>query len=56
MKQKFIVCLDDWEHRLIIRAVTEFRNRCIANGKPIEDLNELLLKVVHAPTRKVRIR
>ena len=36
--------LDDFELRLIIRALAEWRNALIAENKPTEDLDELLIR------------
>ena len=36
--------LDDFERRLIIRALAEWRNILIAENKPTEDLDELLIR------------
>ena len=36
--------LDDFELRLIIRALAEWRNILIAENKPREDLDELLIR------------
>ena len=36
--------LDDFERRLIIRALAEWRNILIAENKPREDLDELLIR------------
>lgn len=36
--------LDDFELRLIIRALAEWRNILIAGNKPTEDLDELLIR------------
>lgn len=35
---------DDFELRLIIRALSEWRNALIAENKPTEDLDELLIR------------
>ena len=36
--------LHDFELRLIIRALAEWRNALIAENKPTEDLDELLIR------------
>ena len=43
---KRIVELNPEELRLAKRALLEFRNKLIAEGKPTEDVNELLLKIM----------
>ena len=34
------------EKRLLIRAMLYFRNELLAAGKPTEDVNEILLKII----------
>ena len=43
---KRIVELNLEELRLAKHALLEFRNKLIAEGKPAEDVNELLLKIM----------
>ena len=42
--RKIKIKVDDFELRLIIRAMTEWRNILIAENKPREDLDELLIR------------
>lgn len=44
-REKYYVELDSTEVRAVIAALMRFRNKCIALGKPTEDINELLLRV-----------
>lgn len=45
-KDKRIVELNPEELRLAKHALLEFRNKLIAEGKPTEDVNALLLKTM----------
>jgi len=45
-KEKRIVELNFEQLRLAKYALLEFRNKLIAQGKPTEDVNELLLKIM----------
>ena len=45
-KEKRIVELGSEQLRLAKYALLEFRNKLIAQGKPTEDVNELLLKIM----------
>ena len=45
-KEKRIVELNSEQLRLAKHALLEFRNKLIAQGKPTEDVNELLLKIM----------
>lgn len=48
-EKKRRIILTDFEHRLMVRALPEFRNQLLEAEKPIEDINALLLKVIDAP-------
>lgn len=50
--EKVVVSLDDFEQRLMVNGLTDFRNDLLREDKPTEDINELILKVIDAPTRK----
>ncbi len=44
--------LDRYEHGLLVRALYEEWHRMQAEGKPTEDMEDLILKVIDAPTKK----
>ena len=52
-KRKYFY-LDDFEHRLLVGCLMTARNEYIHEGKPIEVVNELILKIIDAPTKKLR--
>ena len=49
---KYVIKLDDFEKRLMINGLNGFRNDLLSKGKPTEDVNSLILKVINAPKRK----
>ena len=49
---KVVVTLDDFEQRLMVNGLNDFRNDLIREEKPTEDLDDLILKVIDAPTQK----
>lgn len=53
-KRKYFY-LDDFEHRLLVGCLMTARNEYIYEDKPIEDINELILKIIDAPTKKLRV-
>ena len=53
-KEKRYLYLDSFEHRLAIAGINHFRNRLIQTGKPTEDVDALLLKLLRAPIRKIK--
>jgi hypothetical protein len=51
-----IVGLDESEEGAVVQALNELRNKEIADNKSGVFLGELILKVVRAPEKKVRVR
>lgn len=51
---KRVVMLDDFEQRLMVNGLTDFRNDLLRAEKPTEDVDNLILKVIDAPTKKRR--
>lgn len=51
---KIVVTLDSFEQRLMVSALTDFRNELIREEKPTEDVDGLLLKVIDAAPQKER--
>ena len=54
--EKRVVTLNDYEQRLMVRGLTDFRNDALRDGKPTEDEDGLNLKVIDAPTRREKRR
>ena len=50
--EKVVVTLDDFEQRLMVSGLADFRNDLIRDEKPTEDVDDLILKVIDAPTQK----
>ena len=53
-KRKYFY-LDDFEHRLLVGCLVTARNEYIRQGKPLEDVNDLILKIIDAPSKKLRV-
>lgn len=45
-EQKVVVALSPREVRLMITALLNFRNKAVKAGKPTEDINELILRIM----------
>ena len=52
--EKRILELDRYEHGVVINALNEMRNDLIEEKRPTDIVDEVLLKAIDAPTRKVR--
>ena len=50
--EKKVITVDDFAPRLMVNGLTTFRNELIREEKPTEDVDELILKVIDAPTKK----
>lgn len=46
------ITLTDFEYRLLINALVDYRNKLLEAKKPTEDVNELLVKVIDAPKNR----
>ena len=53
---KHKVTLDDFEHRLLVGCVNVARTMYLEQNKPPEDVNDLLVKIIKAPSKKVSVR
>ena len=53
-EDKVVVTLDSFEQRLMVNALTDFRNDLIQAERPTEDVDGLLLKVIDAVPQKAR--
>ena len=53
-KRKFFY-LDDFEHRLLVGCLVTARNKYLREDKPTEDVNDLILKIIDAPSKKLRV-
>ena len=55
MAKKIRLTLNDHEYRIVINAINDMRNSLIRVGRYTDAVDDLLLKVVNAPTKKVKI-
>ncbi len=53
-EDKVVVALDSFEQRLMVSALTDFRNDLLREEKTTEDVDGLLLKVIDAAPQKER--
>ena len=54
--KKFEIEVDDFEHRMLVQALSEKRNELIAEGKSTADIDALLLKAIDAKPIKKKKR
>ena len=53
---KYKVTLDDFEHRLLVGCVNVARTMYLEQNKSTEDVDDLLVKIIKAPSKKVSVR
>ena len=51
-KKKCKIIIGEFEQRILVKALVEFRNQLLGDGRPTEDINDLILKVIDAPIYK----
>ena len=55
-EEKKVLTLDEFEQRLMVSGLMDFRNDLLKDDKPTEDINDRILKVIDAPTKKEKPR
>lgn len=55
-EEKKVLTLDEFEQHLMVSGLMDFRNDLLKDDKPTEDINDLILKVIDAPTKKEKRR
>lgn len=54
-EEKRVLTLDRYEHGVVINALNEMRNDLIEEDRPTDIVDEVLLKTIDAPVKKVRM-
>ena len=54
-EKKYYIAFDDFERRVVVNCMNEMRNKLIADGKYNDDLDEVLLKVIHSKQKKIKV-
>ena len=54
-EKKYHIALDDFERRVIVNCLNEMRSNLITNGKSVEDVNEIMLKIIDAKQKKIKV-
>lgn len=53
-EERRLICVDDFQHNLLINGINEFRNDLLREDKPTEDVDDLLMLLLDAPPEKQR--
>ena len=49
------IVLDDFEWRALIKGINEYRKQAIDENGCVEVVNDLLIKIIDAPTKKIKV-
>ena len=55
-QEKRVLTLDKYEHGVVINALNEMRNDLIEEERPSDIVDEVLLKTIDAPSKKVKCK
>ena len=56
MEEKHVIEVDDYQRGLIINSLNDKRNVLVEQGKDTEFVDETLLEIIDAPTKKQKRR
>ncbi len=54
--EKRTVELSDFEHRLLVGVLADYRNILIRDNKSTADVNDIIMKVIEAPRKRTFFR
>ena len=54
-EQKYHIYLDSHERKLLIHSLVELKNQLIQQGRYTNCVDELIFKVINAPTKRMKI-
>lgn len=54
-EKKYYVSLDRLERGTMINCLNEMRNRLISEGRYTDGVDDLLLKIIDVPTKKIKV-
>ena len=55
-EDKRVLTLDRYEHGVVVNALNELRNDLLEEQRSTDIVDEVLLKAIDAPTKKVKCR
>lgn len=55
MKKKRYLYLKSVQHNTLLRCLVEFKNELVRQGRTADILDEVILKVMNAPVKKLRV-
>lgn len=55
-EEKRVLTLDQYQHGVVVNALNDKRNDLIKENRPTDIVDEVLLKALDAPAKKVRVK
>ena len=55
-EKKYYLVLDNFERKLLLNNLNNYRNKLIAEGKHTDLLDEVLIKVANAKLKRVKVK
>ena len=55
-EKKYYLVLDDFERRMLLNNLNDFRNKLIAEGKYTDLLDEVIIKVAKAKLKRIKVK
>ncbi len=55
MKNKRYMLLNTEQHSILLRCLVEFKNDLVRQGRTADIVDEVILKVMNAPVKKLRV-
>ena len=55
MQKRYYVWFDDFERRVLVNCLNDMRTKLLAEKKDSEPVDELLIRVIDAPAKKVKV-
>lgn len=55
-EEERVLTLDEYEYGVVVNALNELRNELLTEERPTDAVDELLLKAIDAPTKKLKRR
>lgn len=53
-EERYFIALDPYDRNILLHALNQLRNQQIAQERPTDPVDELILKVSRAPTKRIR--
>ena len=53
--KEYYIALNDFEQRVVVNCLNEMWNKLISDGKYMDAVDEVLLKVINAKQKKIKV-